>query len=293
MSAAASLSDEAVEAEVDALYRLAPDAFVAARNALAARLKAAGRREDSARVKGLARPATSAWAVNQIYWQARNFLERLLDAGEALRAAQESGGEALRDAMRDRRDALGTARDRALGFLREAGHAATPALDQRLSSTLLALATYARRPPAGVVVGRLVADLEPPGFEALAGLTLPEPLLAAAAAVVAPGAASPVARAAPQADETERVARERVEREREEERRREAERAAESARRLARRDAAQARARETRVLAAAALARLSEARAELARAECDAAHADAVAAQAQADLERAQGDLLA
>ena len=56
--------------EIDALYRLPLAEFVAARNALARR---AGDR--AAAVKGLARPATAAWAVNQLYWRRRGVFD--------------------------------------------------------------------------------------------------------------------------------------------------------------------------------------------------------------------------
>ena len=87
------------DSEIDALFRLPLNEFTAARNALAAKLKKAGRADDSAQVKGLAKPPVSAWAVNQLYWKHRDLFERLLAAGDRLRSAQASqlrgkGGEA-------------------------------------------------------------------------------------------------------------------------------------------------------------------------------------------------------
>lgn len=45
-----------MSAGFDALFQLPPDQFTAARNDLAARLKAAGKPDDAARIKGLAKP---------------------------------------------------------------------------------------------------------------------------------------------------------------------------------------------------------------------------------------------
>lgn len=278
--------------DVDRLYQVAPAEFVEARNALVARLKAGGQREAAARVKALARPSATAWAVNQLCWQARDFIERLLDSGEALRAAQESGAPgALREAMRGRREALGSARDRALSLLRRAGHAATPAAEQRVSNTLLALGTYGRRLPDEIVLGRLTQDLEPPGFDALAGLSLPEPPEPPATAPPAPAAPAPARApepAAPDAEDPTRHA-ERARREAEQaalraelprlldvEARRDAEHEA------ALRDAGEALAAEKR-----ARLRVEALRGELERAEQAARAASAEAERATAEATRA------
>ena len=75
---------------IDALFQLPPDKFTAARNELAARLKAAGKDDEAARVKGLARPPVSAWVVNQLFWKKRKSFDRLMTTGERLRKAQAS-----------------------------------------------------------------------------------------------------------------------------------------------------------------------------------------------------------
>jgi hypothetical protein len=289
-------ADAPEDADLDRLYQVAPAEFVAARNALAARLKADGRRQAAARVKALARPSATAWAVNQLCWQARGFLERLLDSGEALRAAQESGSaEALREAMRGRREALASARDRALSLLRHAGHAATPAAEQRVSNTLLALATHGRRLPAGIVAGRLEQDLEPPGFDALAGLTLPEPPARPDEAPLEPAPApSDEPAAAPDAAGTAR---------REERERRESERAAlraelqrrraEEAQRGAEHDAALHAAREAFAAEERTRGRVEALRRELEQAEEAARAAAAEAERVTAAVKRAEAALSA
>ena len=50
---------------VDALYGLALDEFVPARDALAKRARAEGRREDAAAIAALRKPSVAAWAANQ------------------------------------------------------------------------------------------------------------------------------------------------------------------------------------------------------------------------------------
>ena len=83
-----------LEADVDALFRLPVAEFTVARNALAAELKKSGRGEDAARVKALAKPSISAWAVNQLYWDHREEFDQLIALGERIHQAQKSGNVA-------------------------------------------------------------------------------------------------------------------------------------------------------------------------------------------------------
>ena len=159
--------------DIDALFQLPPDKFTAARNELAARLKAAGKDDEAARVKGLAKPPVSAWVVNQLFWKKRKSFDRLMTTGERLRKAQASqlrgkGGE-LREPLEARRVALGELSKDAAALLREVGHNPSPDLMRRVTTTLEALATYASHPSAPQA-GRLTGDIDAPGFEALAAL---------------------------------------------------------------------------------------------------------------------------
>jgi hypothetical protein len=159
--------------DVDALFRLPLDAFTAARNSLAADLKKAGRTEDAARVKALAKPSVSAWGVNQLYWQHPEAFERLMKAGERFRtaqAAQLAGQPAdVRGPLTARRDVLADLSRQASTTLSEGGHRATPDLIRRLTMTLEAISAYGTL-GEGVVPGRLTADVDPPGFDSLAAL---------------------------------------------------------------------------------------------------------------------------
>jgi hypothetical protein len=159
--------------EIDNLFKLPLTEFTAARNALAASMKEAGRAEDAAAVKALTKPSISAWAVNQLYWQHRKAFDQLLAAGEKLRKAQTSqlagkGGE-LRAPMEALRSALTDLVKRAAALFAASSRPPAPDLTRRITTTLEALATYGTQPGAPPA-GRLTADVDPPGFEALSAL---------------------------------------------------------------------------------------------------------------------------
>ncbi len=156
-----------IEAELDRLFALPLAEFVDARNALSARLKAAGDRAGAAHVKKLKKPSVPAWAVNQVRFSAPHVLEALLTAGDRLRSRPAD----MRSAMAERREALGAARRKAEEILVAAGHPAPPQTMQRVSATLDALAAYGNA-PGKPSAGRLTEELSPPGFEELASLGL-------------------------------------------------------------------------------------------------------------------------
>jgi hypothetical protein len=157
----------------DDLFRLPLSEFTTARNALAAKLKKDGDTEESERIKALSKPPVSAWVANQLYWKQRSAFDRLLAAGDEFRkaqAAQLAGKSAdMRGPLDARRETLGELTKLAAEVLREAGHPASPEMMRRIMTTLEALATYGDH-PGGPPLGRLTADVDPPGFEALAAL---------------------------------------------------------------------------------------------------------------------------
>jgi hypothetical protein len=131
-----------------------------------------GRTEEANAVKALAKPSASAWVVNQLYWRHRESFNRLLATGERLRRAHagQLTGDAARDPVNARREAMTElARLAELILLRDGNHSATRDLMRRVMSTLEALSSYASS-PAAPIAGRLTDDLQPPGFEAVAGL---------------------------------------------------------------------------------------------------------------------------
>jgi hypothetical protein len=162
-----------LEAELDRLFQQAPEAFVASRNALVGRLKKAGRENAVEEVRTLAKPPLAAWAINQVYWRARDVYDGLVDAGDRLRRAQRrvlAGSEAdMREAMSVRQTAVKRAADAALQQLRAAGQKATGATRQRVEVSLDAVAAAGRGPDAPAA-GRLTHDLAPPGLDLLSSL---------------------------------------------------------------------------------------------------------------------------
>ena len=164
---------KSTDSDIDALFQLPPGEFTAARNGLAARLKKGGHQDEADAVKALPKPSVSAWAVNQLFWQHRKAFDHLIATGEKFRQAQASqlAGKAadLRGPLDARRQALSELTKLAASVLKTNGHNASPDITRRVTTTLEALATYGAHPDAPRA-GRLIDDIDPPGFEALAAL---------------------------------------------------------------------------------------------------------------------------
>ena len=162
-----------LSADLDALFQLPLNEFTGARNALATRLQKAGRKEDADRVRGLTKPPLSAWVVNQLFWKERSWFDRLLASGAKLRQAQAAGlaGKPVNvhDPLKAQREALNELSRQAAVFLSRDGHAPSPDVLRRVTLDLQGLA--ARQGAAdGPAPGRLTADVEATGFDALAAL---------------------------------------------------------------------------------------------------------------------------
>lgn len=190
--------------EADKLYQAPLAEFTAARNALAARIKAAHGADAAAHVKALVKPSIAAWVLNQLYWRHQAEFMALLMAGDALRLAQQQrlGGAEVDVAppTRARQSAMDTLLALATDILKDGGHAPSPDMRQRLLGSLDALAAYGTGSLAPRA-GRLTEDVPAPGFAAFAGLAIPAPAdgedsgpAAAAASRPAPVKLSVVAR---------------------------------------------------------------------------------------------------
>ncbi len=158
--------------EIDELYRLPLVEFTPARNALAGRLKKDGRPDDAERVKLLAKPSVSAWAVNQLYWNHRDAFDELIAAGKRFRPAssRKAGKMAdMRESLDARREVLSQLESAAAELLRDAGHSPTLDTLRRINVTLEALSAYALLSD-GPAPGRLAQDVDPPSFASLASL---------------------------------------------------------------------------------------------------------------------------
>lgn len=270
-----------MEEEIDALFRLPLAEFTPARNALAARLKKNGQQAEAKEVKALAKPSVPAWVVNQLYWQHKKPFERLIEASERVRKAQAKQKAHNSPEMREHREALREAQAELVklagDILRGAEHGDTRPMLRRVTTTLEALSTYGSQPDAPRA-GRLTAELEPPGFDLLAGL-----MPANVGAVRSAGARERAPKPSPRKDT------------REEERRR-AEAAAKAAVREAERELRAARTQAERTAAARdaaakrerdTVARRAKAEKELARLATEADAAREAAREAAAAAEKA------
>lgn len=167
---AATLSD--LSGDIDKLYQLSLPEFTAGRNALAKRVSGEQGKEAAADIKALEKPSVSAWVVNQLYWRHRKDFDRLLKAGDELRAVQQkrlAGRDAdVTAAIEARRDTLSALMGKARELLAESGSTSDD-IRQRVETTLEALSVYGSSDSAPRA-GRLIGDVQPPGFAALAAL---------------------------------------------------------------------------------------------------------------------------
>ena len=158
---------------IDELYQLPLSEFTAGRNTLATRLRKSGKAGDADDVRSLVKPSIPAWAVNRVYWKHRPVFDRLLTAGDRLRKAQSStlAGKSgdVRGALDAVREALSELSRLAATELENAGHNASPGAMRAVTATLEALSAYGTADYAPRA-GRLVDEVDPPGFETLAAL---------------------------------------------------------------------------------------------------------------------------
>ncbi len=163
-------TDEAAPAaEVERLYGLAPDAFVAARADAVKDLRSQGRRGDAAAVGRLRKPTVAASVVNRVARDKPDLVRELLAAGARLGDVQRSAGSAqdLRAAIAAEAagvDALvraatalagsGGAAETTLARVRETFHAAAldPELGEDVRRGVIAHEQQAVGFPAGVAV---------------------------------------------------------------------------------------------------------------------------------------------
>jgi hypothetical protein len=167
-------SKTGLNAEIRDLYRLFPEEFTAARNALASRLGKEKRKDDAAEVKALPKPTPSAWAVNALFERQEQKMDALVAAGKRARTAQREavtgrGAESLREAIQLARGLADELRWDAAQILSEGGRPPSRELVERIAANLQAIA-FSPVAAEQVARGWLDRDLDPPGFEVLAGL---------------------------------------------------------------------------------------------------------------------------
>jgi hypothetical protein len=166
-----------VEEAADELYSLTPGEFTRARDERAKALRAEGDREAANAVKALRKPTVAAWALNQLARTGRKDLDRLLAAGEELRAAQEellAGGDrtGLQKAAARERDLVAKLSAAAASLAGEAGESGT-GLQDKVATTLHA-AALDEETAEELQAGRLTREREAiGGFGELGGAPAP------------------------------------------------------------------------------------------------------------------------
>jgi hypothetical protein len=163
-----------LEREIDRLYALPLDEFTARRNELAKRLKKDGEEDAAEQVTALVKPTVPAWTINQLARRQKKEVQALLATGTRLRKAQEralagGGPDALQAAQAEERESVRDLVQRAAAILDEAGRPPTRAVLERIRATLgAAVLTDPER--AALKAGRLTAEVQVSGFDALAGI---------------------------------------------------------------------------------------------------------------------------
>ena len=165
-----------IEPELRVLYRIPPEGFIAARDALVKRLRDEGRDEDAADAKKRRRPTVAAWALDRLSDEASDAIAELLEAGADVARAQRatlSGRDprALHDATTRRREVIAHLSQTAAGLLRDAGGSPDPHIED-IRGTLEA-ASVDEEVAERLRSGTLERTIQPAvGFGDVAGLQL-------------------------------------------------------------------------------------------------------------------------
>jgi len=172
------LPDDVPEQDVDALYGLPLDEFTPARDALVKSLRGDGKRAAADWVKGLKKPSATAWLVNQLARTQSADAQRVIDSGEAVRAAQEraisgkgKAGE-LGAATEEHGTAMRALLAKAPGLLDRQGRSPSATTLDRAADTLrsIPLDDEAR---AGFASGRLTRERQASGLGFSPGVPSP------------------------------------------------------------------------------------------------------------------------
>jgi hypothetical protein len=153
---------ETADRAIDDLYAGDLDDFVARRDQLAKELRTAGDRDAATMIKQLRKPSRAAWAVNQAVRRDPARFDAVLEAGAALRDAQqralrEGAGTGLHDAVRARQRAVSDLAGVGVAALGATGASARDAIEQTLQA-----ASIDADAADAVREARLVQELEPP-----------------------------------------------------------------------------------------------------------------------------------
>jgi hypothetical protein len=197
--------------EAGELYALPLGEFIAARDELAKRLRAAGDAAAAAAVKKLRKPPVPAWAINKLARERAPGVQELFAAGARLREAQRAlgrGGEAraVQDAAMAERVQVSKLVAAASEMLEAAGHRATVAYQEAMANTLYATTTDADA-RAAVESARVERDYTRVGFGNMPELAVVPDARGPGGGAPPAGAAEPGAAAAERARKGEARAR--------------------------------------------------------------------------------------
>jgi hypothetical protein len=140
---------------------------------LARRLSKAGRPDAAEEVKKLAKPSIPVWTANQLARREPGEVRALLRSAEELRKAQQralAGKDSdLQDRLAEQRRSVRALARLGRDILADEGRSVSDAIVERIAKTLDA-AALDEGSRFLLRAGRLTDELEPPGFEALAGM---------------------------------------------------------------------------------------------------------------------------
>jgi hypothetical protein len=154
---------------LDDLYRRPLEEFIGARDALARELRQRGDLAEAEAVRALRKPSVPIWAINQLARAQGKKLRQLIKEEDALRSAHGASGDRFRYALAAERQTAAELVQDAARILADSGRPATEATLERIASTLQAAAADPAHREE-LEQGRLTEELEPLGFEALAGV---------------------------------------------------------------------------------------------------------------------------
>lgn len=157
--------------EIAGLFAVPPRDFVRERNAIAARLRAAGRAAEAAEVQRRAKPSIALWAVNQAARRDAPAVAELLASIDRLGRGTSDPGE-VRAAIAGERRAIDALQRAASAALIAAQIRGSTDVVRRVATTIRGAAAD-RAGRDELREGRLTREWEAPGFEVLTGATRP------------------------------------------------------------------------------------------------------------------------
>ena len=152
--------------ELERLLGLPLDEFTAARTEAVKRLRKEGRADEAAELQGVKKPTAPVWGLNQAARREPGDVRALVRAAERLR--QDPAGAADADFRTHLGDVVREAERALAGSKTKVSQETT----RRITTTARAAAASQ---PDELIRGVLREELEPSGFEAMAGLAPPKP----------------------------------------------------------------------------------------------------------------------